>query len=103
VSESVAASFLAAAWLAAMFLAAGTLRWKSGWLVVRHPGYGGLALWALSGPLLLRSTAGFVPALAAAGWVVVRTFLEDRVLRVELPGYAEYASRVRYRLVPRIW
>jgi protein-S-isoprenylcysteine O-methyltransferase Ste14 len=70
---------------------------------VRHPGYVGLALWALSGPMLLRSTAAFVPALAAAGWVVVRTVLEDRMLRAGLPGYAEYASRVRYRLVPRIW
>ena len=71
--------------------------------VVRHPGYAGLALWALSGPMLLRSTAAFVPALATAGWVVIRTVLEDRMLRVELPGYAEYARRVRYRLVPRFW
>jgi protein-S-isoprenylcysteine O-methyltransferase Ste14 len=70
---------------------------------VRHPGYVGLALWALSGPMLLRSTAAFVPALAAAGWVVARTVFEDRMLRAELPGYVEYASRVRYRLVPRIW
>jgi protein-S-isoprenylcysteine O-methyltransferase Ste14 len=71
--------------------------------VVRHPGYAGLALWALSGPMLLRSTAAFVPALDAAGWVVIRTVLEDRMLRVELPGYAEYARRVRHRLVPRFW
>jgi len=71
--------------------------------VVRHPGYAGLALWALSGPMLLRSTAAVVPALATAGWVVIRTVLEDRMLRVELPGDAEYARRVRYRLVPRFW
>jgi protein-S-isoprenylcysteine O-methyltransferase Ste14 len=71
--------------------------------VVRHPGYAGLALWALSGPMLLRSTAAFVPALATAGWVVIRTVLEDRMLWVELPGYAEYARRVRNRLVPRLW
>jgi protein-S-isoprenylcysteine O-methyltransferase Ste14 len=34
---------------------------------------------------------------------VVRTRLEDRMLHEELPGYREYASRVRYRLVPGIW
>jgi len=25
------------------------------------------------------------------------------MLQRDLPGYAEYAARVRYRLVPRIW
>ena len=29
--------------------------------------------------------------------------LEDRTLRAELPGYAEYARRVRYRLLPGVW
>jgi protein-S-isoprenylcysteine O-methyltransferase Ste14 len=29
--------------------------------------------------------------------------LEDRTLHRELPGYAEYAGRVRYRLLPGIW
>jgi len=28
---------------------------------------------------------------------------EDRVLQTELPGYADYARRVRWRLVPGIW
>ena len=70
---------------------------------VRHPGYAGLALWALSGPMLLRSTTALVPALAAAAWVVLRTMLEDRMLQQELPGYRDYAGRVRWRLVPRVW
>jgi protein-S-isoprenylcysteine O-methyltransferase Ste14 len=34
---------------------------------------------------------------------VLRTSLEDRPLYEELPGYAEYAQRVRYRLLPGIW
>jgi len=42
------------------------------------------------------------PALLAAA-VVVRTALEDRTLRRELAGYAEYAKRTRYRLLPGIW
>jgi protein-S-isoprenylcysteine O-methyltransferase Ste14 len=33
----------------------------------------------------------------------VRTALEDRTLRQELEGYAEYARRVRFRLIPGIW
>jgi protein-S-isoprenylcysteine O-methyltransferase Ste14 len=35
--------------------------------------------------------------------MVVRTALEDRLLRAELEGYAEYAGRVRYRLLPGVW
>jgi protein-S-isoprenylcysteine O-methyltransferase Ste14 len=32
-----------------------------------------------------------------------RAALEDRTLQAELPGYAEYARRVRYRLLPGVW
>ena len=70
--------------------------------IVRHPGYSALVLWALSGPMLLRSAVAFVPALAAAAWVVVRTMLEDRMLRDELPGYRDHARLVPWRLVPRV-
>jgi len=70
---------------------------------VRHPGYLGLVLWALGSPLLLLSTSSFVPAVATAVWIVVRTALEDRMLRRELPGYAEYVRRTRSRLVPGVW
>jgi len=34
---------------------------------------------------------------------IVRTVLEDGALRRELPGYAEYCARTRYRLVPGVW
>jgi protein-S-isoprenylcysteine O-methyltransferase Ste14 len=34
---------------------------------------------------------------------LVRTALEDRTLHSELDGYPEYASQVRYRLLPGIW
>ena len=33
----------------------------------------------------------------------VNPALEERFLRRELPGYREYAERVRYRVVPGIW
>lgn len=35
--------------------------------------------------------------------VLVRTDLEDRALKHELPGYREYALKTRYRLLPGIW
>ncbi len=71
---------------------------------VRHPGYicviGGFIL---GSPLLLGSWWSFVPAAAAALLMVLRTALEDRTLRRELPGYDAYAQRVRYRLLPGLW
>ena len=72
--------------------------------VVRHPGYVATILgFILVPPLMLRSWWAFVPAGVAVLSLVVRTALEDRTLRRELPGYAEYAERVRYRLVPGVW
>ena len=32
-----------------------------------------------------------------------RVFFEDSFLRANLEGYAEYASRVRYRLIPGVF
>lgn len=76
---------------------AGPYRW------MRHPGYLGAAVYILSTPLVLGSLWAFVPAALVALVDVVRTLLEDRVLRAELPGYADYAQQVRYRLVPGVW
>jgi protein-S-isoprenylcysteine O-methyltransferase Ste14 len=71
---------------------------------VRHPGYiAAISGFLLATPLLLRSGWAFVPAVAASLWFVVRTILEDRTLQNELPGYAEYAQRVRFRLIPGVW
>ena len=70
---------------------------------IRHPGYTGFAGWIISTPLLLSSTGAFIPALIAVGLVVIRTVLEDHTLRAELTGYTEYATRVRFRLIPGVW
>ncbi len=71
--------------------------------VVRHPMYAGYALWVIASAVALGSLPALAPALLIAVGVVVRTVLEDRTLHAELPGYAEYASRVRWRLVPRVF
>jgi protein-S-isoprenylcysteine O-methyltransferase Ste14 len=70
---------------------------------IRHPGYAGLALWALATPLLLRSAWAWAGALASVAWLVVRTAREDRFLKKRLAGYGDYASRVPFRLVPGVW
>ncbi len=71
--------------------------------MVRHPGYAGILLTSLGGPMLLNSTWAWVAALVCLIPLVVRTRLEDRFLQQELEGYREYAGRVRYRLVPGVW
>lgn len=71
--------------------------------IIRHPGYGGMIICLLSIPGLLGSRWALLPAGIAVCLMVVRTLLEDRTLRGELVGYAEYAQRVRHRLVPGIW
>ena len=70
---------------------------------VRHPGYVGFLGWILSAPLLLGSWWAFLPAILSVVVLVVRTALEDRTLREELPGYLEYAGRIRFRLIPKVW
>jgi protein-S-isoprenylcysteine O-methyltransferase Ste14 len=70
---------------------------------VRHPGYVGAILQSFGMPFLLGSFWALVPGLAAAGLMLVRTYLEDRTLQAELPGYREFARQVRYRLVPGLW
>ncbi len=70
---------------------------------VRHPLYvATIALW-LTSPPILDSWWAMLPAVGACGMMVIRTALEDRMLHRELPGYAEYARRTRYRLLPGLW
>jgi protein-S-isoprenylcysteine O-methyltransferase Ste14 len=52
---------------------------------------------------LLGSWWAFVPSILTVVALVVRTALEDRTLREELPGFVEYANRVRFRLIPNLW
>lgn len=70
---------------------------------VRHPGYAG-NIYALFGIVLaLGSVWTLIPVVAATAISALRTTLEDRTLQEELPGYRDYARRVRYRLVPGLY
>jgi protein-S-isoprenylcysteine O-methyltransferase Ste14 len=70
---------------------------------VRHPGYTGYIVSFLGMSLALGSFWAIIPVGFIACLLVVRTALEDRTLQNELPGYRDYARRVRYRLLPHIW
>jgi len=71
--------------------------------IVRHPGYAG-NIPPLAGIVLaLGSVWTLIPAIIALIITVIRTILEDQTLHQELPGYREYANRVRYRLIPGIF
>jgi protein-S-isoprenylcysteine O-methyltransferase Ste14 len=70
---------------------------------VRHPGYAGSFLAFISLPVALGSLLALIPASVGLSLWIVRTYLEDRTLHKELDGYSEYASCVRWRLIPGIW
>ena len=70
---------------------------------VRHPGYVGAILFQVATPIMLGSLWALIPAGLSLPLYIIRTALEDKMLQEELDGYAEYAQRVRYRLLPGIW
>ncbi|MGX1324112.1 protein-S-isoprenylcysteine O-methyltransferase Ste14 [Bradyrhizobium sp. USDA 377] len=70
---------------------------------VRHPMYSGMILFFAGLPLALGSWWGLAMAPLFLALFVVRIGIEERTLREGLPGYADYAARVRYRLVPGVW
>jgi protein-S-isoprenylcysteine O-methyltransferase Ste14 len=70
---------------------------------VRHPGYVS-ALMVFAGlALSLASWWALIPAIWASAILILRTSWEDVLLRAELNGYAAYAERTRFRLLPGLW
>ena len=71
---------------------------------VRHPGYAaGLLVIAASGLALGSWLAAAFVVVTNVPFILRRLTVEDRVLRAQLPGYADYAHRVRWRLLPGLW
>ena len=71
--------------------------------IVRHPGYLGMTTSMLGAVFILDSLYGLACFLLYLVLIITRAALEDRTLQAELPGYAEYATRTRYRLFPGVW
>ncbi|WP_296895870.1 isoprenylcysteine carboxylmethyltransferase family protein [Thiohalocapsa sp.] len=70
---------------------------------VRHPGYCGFSLIFLASSIALGSWLSILPSLGLTFFFVWRTAMEDEFLQANLDGYAEYAERVRHRLMPGVW
>jgi protein-S-isoprenylcysteine O-methyltransferase Ste14 len=70
---------------------------------VRHPMYAGALLYFLGSAAMLGSGWGLAGAAALTVGLAVRALGEEAVLRKDLPGYAAYMQKVRWRLVPGLW
>jgi protein-S-isoprenylcysteine O-methyltransferase Ste14 len=70
---------------------------------VRHPMYSGMMLFFAGVSLLLGSWWGVAMTPVFLVLFAVRIRIEERILREGLPGYSDYVTRVRYRLLPRVW
>jgi len=71
--------------------------------LMRHPMYTAVIILLFAVPVALGSRVGLIPAVILTVLLIVRTYLEDRTLHRELPGYPEYAEQTPYRLIPGIW
>ena len=70
---------------------------------VRHPMYSAAVLFMVGIALLLGSWWGTAMSPVFAILFGIRIRIEEQTLVTGLPGYAEYAARVHYRLVPGLW
>lgn len=91
--------------------AASTIRVEAGqpvvstgaYAIVRHPLYSGALVLLTFTPLALGSywtLLVLVPMVPVLAW---RLLDEERFLKLNLPGYADYCRSTRFRLIPRIW
>ena len=71
--------------------------------LVRHPMYTGFVLMTLATPFAMGSYVALVPAILLVPLVVFRLMDEERALREQLPGYKEYCTQTRFRLIPSVF
>ncbi len=71
--------------------------------IVRHPMYMATVLLFLMIPIVLGSWYALIAFAFYPAIIVVRLKDEEDLLTRELPGYAEYKQKVKYRIIPFIW
>ena len=71
--------------------------------VVRHPMYAVTVVLFFAIPLLLESWWAVLWFAPYPVVIALRIQNEEQVLERDLPGYAEYKQKVKYRLIPWIW
>ena len=69
----------------------------------RHPFYTGFILFCLGMALWLQSYAALIAGLLPITALIGRIYAEEKILQETLPGYREYMSRTRYRIIPFVW
>jgi protein-S-isoprenylcysteine O-methyltransferase Ste14 len=70
---------------------------------VRHPGYAACLFLFAGGGLALGSWLATLVGVIMVLPILRRTAGEDRILQEQLEGYAAYARKVRYRMLPGVW
>jgi protein-S-isoprenylcysteine O-methyltransferase Ste14 len=71
--------------------------------IVRHPMYAGATFLLAGMPLALGSWWGLVPLVLTTPVLIWRLLDEERLLTRDLPEYAAYTEKVRYRIIPGVW
>jgi protein-S-isoprenylcysteine O-methyltransferase Ste14 len=71
--------------------------------IVRHPAYLGNIIQTLGFPILFGSLWSIIPVSIMLIILLIRTFLEDRILINELDDYRRYAQITRYKIIPYVW
>ncbi len=71
--------------------------------IVRNPMYSSAAVYFIGMSLALGSYWGLIPAVLTVLGLVWRLFDEEKFLAQNLPGYREYCTKVRWRLIPGIF
>jgi protein-S-isoprenylcysteine O-methyltransferase Ste14 len=71
--------------------------------VIRHPMYSTALLLFVISPLSLASYWALLTLPLMVAVLVSRCLDEEKLLKNELPGYKDYCSTVRYRLIPFIF
>jgi len=71
--------------------------------IVRHPMYMATVLLFLMIPIILGSWYALIVFAFYPAIIVVRLKDEEELLTRELPGYAAYKQKVKYRMIPFVW
>ncbi len=88
-------------WLVFMSLDAARFHWSS--VPIWLQGAGAILIFIVGTSLLLGSAYGVLVGLLGMFMLARRAVLEEHTLSKELPDYAAYKEKVRYRLIPLIW
>jgi len=72
--------------------------------IIRHPMYTGGMIFLLFTPLALGSYWSLIPfSVGTIVPIILRIINEEKLLNANLPGYAAYCQKTKYRLIPFIW